>query len=118
MKCRVSEGREGRNVEEWEYLTLQAIMDSASQTVLRVNKEPQSPELMLCTMIVFLSFSGSSAATSSDQRIVLKESGRTVEEAFARGLYITLIVIFYQCPPLRCRTKRRGTRGSMISLYE
>jgi hypothetical protein len=35
----------GRNVEEQErdYLTLQAIVDVASRTVLRVNKEPQSP---------------------------------------------------------------------------
>lgn len=29
--------------QEWNYLTLQAIVDVASRTVLRVNKEPQSP---------------------------------------------------------------------------
>ena len=29
--------------QEWQYLTLQAIVEPASRTVLRVNKEPQNP---------------------------------------------------------------------------
>jgi hypothetical protein len=50
----------GRNVEEHkqEYLTLHAIVEPASQTVLRVNQEPQSPLLPLTEFVTSKRYEG------------------------------------------------------------
>jgi hypothetical protein len=42
---------EGSGVEEQTYLTLQAIVEPASQTVLWVNKEIQSPALHITEFV-------------------------------------------------------------------
>jgi len=50
----------GGNVEkhQQEYLTLHAIVEPASQTVLRVNQEPQSPILPLIEFVTSKRYEG------------------------------------------------------------